>query len=955
MDQQQTYRLTVWIPLIVVSLFLLLSGIQAYTHYHDRQRLLLTAAEINLYETALQMAHNLEYALANNDAEQAQSSISRFILRRDAELAIFVDANGMIRYATQLAWQNTPVSDQLHPSQIKLIQDAANHQKIQQSSVDGILQVVIPISLSEQISFDPKTRFPVILLQKNIHTRLTQTGVQALQQNLWLVALFLLSMLLLIAIIKGIVLKPLFALKQLAEKLRQQQFNLHNPLQGNTEQAQIAQTLVDAGQQLKIALDTAQERENRLNLTLQSIGDGVIVTDADGMITRINPIACQLTGWSETEAIGQPLLSVFDIYNASTLEPVVNPVSRVLATGKIVELANHTVLHARDGQRYHISDSAAPIRADNTPESAILGVILVFQNVSQQYQLRQDLRHSVDFLSTILRVSPSVTYVLDVRPGPVFTLSYVTESVTAMTGKPAEFWLSHPQAWISRIHPEDVPKVQLTLHKVLQSDTPLTNQFRFQHVDGHYIHVQDHLFATPETSDDGHQQIVGVVLDVSHQQKAEQKISFLAHHDVLTKLPNRALLSDRIMQAMSVCERYHQCLALLYLDLDRFKFINDSLGHAVGDQLLIAVADRLKKLMRDQDTVCRTGGDEFIILLPDTDADGAAHVADKLIDKLTAHFDIENNQLFITVSVGISIYPENGRDADTLNKHADTAMYRAKQAGRNQYQFFTQEMHAQIAHKMELEHALRFALSQNQLNLVFQPQIEVKTGRIMGAEALLRWQHPQLGQISPQTFIPIAEETGLINTIGNWTLHQAISQCRQWLDSGHQEVQVAVNLSAVQFNNPTLVSTIETILAEYHLPAQYLELEITESVAMINIELTIKQLESLAALGIRLSLDDFGTGYSSLNYLKKFPIDTLKIDQGFVFDMLEDEDDAAIVDAVITLARSLGLNTLAEGVETQAHADALQIKGCDFMQGYYFSKPIEAAAFTVLLDQSEIN
>lgn len=274
---------------------------------------------------------------------------------------------------------------------------------------------------------------------------------------------------------------------------------------------------------------------------------------------------------------------------------------------------------------------------------------------------------------------------------------------------------------------------------------------------------------------------------------------------------------------------------------------------------------------------------------------------------------MNNNQLFVTISVGISIYPDNGIDGETLNKHADTAMYRSKHAGRNQYQFFTQEMHSQIVYKLELEHALRTAMKKNQLKLVYQPQIDIKTQQITGSEALLRWHHPDFGEITPLEFIPIDEETGLINSIGVWVLQTAVAQCKKWVEQGYSDMVMAINLSAVQFNNPTLVHTIVNILDTHQLPSQNLELEITESVAMLDIDLTIRQLKALTATGIRVSLDDFGTGYSSLNYLKKFPIDTLKIDQGFVMDMLYDEDDEAIVDAVIKLARSLGLKTLAEG------------------------------------------
>lgn len=1204
MKKMPTYRLTVWIPLVVVGLFLILFGLQAYNEFHERQQLIIDNAKNHQTENALQLAHNLEYALANDDQQQAQSHIARFSLRRDASFSVLLNPQQQIVHASRFAWITKTADRIFDLQQLMMINKAADSQQPQQQFENGILHIAVPLTQSGRGLFAAGENVPVLFLESNISYQLKQ-----MQQNLWkellpILLLFVLATLLLIAIIRVMVLKPVAALQTLANQLSQHQLNLQNPLRGNTEQTAVAAALVNAGQQLQQHIAEITDREQRLSITLQSIGDAVIVTDANGMITRINPVACSLTGWSEHDAVGQPLLAVFDIYHATTHEPIANPVSKVLETGQTEGLANHTVLFARDGNRYHISDSAAPIRAQDNVDAPILGVILVFQDVTRQYQLRQELKQSVDFLQNMLRVTPSVTYVLDILPGPVFQLAYVTEAVETITGNSAEFWLQNPQGWLNRIHPDDVDSVQKTLQKALQTDKPVSNTFRFKHHDGHYIHVQDHLSATHGEDGPGQRrQIVGVVFNISEQQQviaenqllgdilersineiyifdtdslnfvlvnqgardnlgysmdelrqmtpldlkrglnreqllnklkplqlnqqsrlqfeaehwrkdnsfypvsvsiqidhyadkkvfvaivddissrkqaekalleersllrgiidstpdfifckdtdgvyircnkavenllatpeadiigktdfdffpeaeanrfleydrlaisrgvshlneetltypdgrqilletlktpfrdasgetlgvlgigrditqqrhAEQRINFLAQHDVLTKLPNRALLSDRIRQAIIACDRHDQKLALLYLDLDRFKFINDSLGHAIGDLLLIAVAGRLSQQMREQDTVCRTGGDEFIVLLPDTDADGAAHVAQKLVEKMTEPFDIEGNQLFVTLSIGISIYPDNGHDAETLNKHADTAMYRAKHAGRNQYQFFTEEMHSQIVHKLELEHALRFALSRDELYLEYQPQIDIQANRINGAEALLRWQHPQLGNISPLEFIPIAEETGMINPIGHWIIDTAISQCKQWLDAGHNDIAMAINLSAVQFNNPLLVSNIVDILKIHQLPAQYLELEITESVAMINIELTIKQLRALANVGIRLSLDDFGTGYSSLNYLKKFPISKLKIDQGFVFDMLEDEDDAAIVDAVITLARSLGLKTLAEGVETHAHLQALQAKGCDFMQGFYFSRPVSPSAFIDLLNKHPLS
>lgn len=1318
MSPIQTYRLTFWLPLIVSLLFLCLVTFYSFSEYRHRLHDIEEISQTQLLETALQLGHSLEYALANNDPQQARSSVARFALRSDSQLAILINQDNLIESASYFIWQNQLADKVLDTTIINQLEKARTSGKIVEFKQNDLLTLILPLVEGNQGR--------VLVLQNSIKNKLAKARAETFIAIIPLMLLILLANVLLIIVIRRLVILPLDALQHLTRQIQDQQFDLINPLKGDTEQARVGQTLVDAANQLQTHIGILTESEQRLRITLESIGDAVIVTDAAGTITAINRVASELTAWPEQEAIGRPLLEVFDIYQAETGEKMTNPVELVIQHGEVVELANHTVLVARNGSRYHISDSAAPIRVDHDRKTDILGVILVFTNVTNQYRLRQELRQSVDFLKNLLAVSPSVTYILDVSTDTpaAFTLSYISESVIHYSGFPAQHWLEQPQSWQTRIHPNDINKVKTTLLTVLQSNKPVTNQFRFRHRDGHYLTVEDHLVAVTEAATQK-RQIVGVIMDISEQKRtaeqnalfgeilerslneiyvfdattlkfiqvnhgartnlgftsedlqqmtpvdlkkdynlstfkalisplvnnekprltfetthsrkdgsrydvhvdlqtasygenpvfvaiiedisdrkqaqqnlaeerallrsiidsspdlifckdaqgkyircnqavmrfldcneadiigktdfdfypqkaarsyrhsdqltlehgtsqfyeekkisangqtvlfetlktpfknqhgdtigvlgisrdisrqaeadkelrlaslvfensnegiiitdennliitvnpaftlmtgydaedvagknpsllssgmhdsffyeqmwtqlsehgnwsgevqnrrkngetypqwlsisrvennqqqlqnyvaimsditkyreAEEKINFLAHHDVLTSLPNRALLKDRIRQALIAADRHQQKLALLYLDLDRFKFINDSLGHAIGDQLLIKVAERLSSQVREEDTVCRTGGDEFIILLPDTDADGAGHVAQKLIENITTPFDIHGNHLFVTLSIGISIYPDNGKDAESLNKHADTAMYRAKQAGRNQYQFFTAEMHSQIVHKLDLEHALRFALARNELSLVYQPLVDIKHNRITGAEALLRWHHPELGTISPIEFIPIAEETGMINPIGQWILHTAIDQCKKWIAAGHTDLVVAINLSAVQFNNPLLVNMINAILHEHQLPADNLELEITESVAMINIDLTIKQLKTLADAGIRLSLDDFGTGYSSLNYLKKFPINKLKIDQSFVFDMLVDEDDEAIVDAVITLARSLGLKTLAEGVETMEHLRLLQNKGCDFIQGYLFSRPVTAEQFSHLLNHPPLN
>jgi diguanylate cyclase (GGDEF)-like protein/PAS domain S-box-containing protein len=437
--------------------------------------------------------------------------------------------------------------------------------------------------------------------------------------------------------------------------------------------------------------------------------------------------------------------------------------------------------------------------------------------------------------------------------------------------------------------------------------------------------------------------------DITENKEAEEKIGLLAHFDALTGLPNRALLSDRCQFALHAAQRNHSAVTLMFLDLDHFKNVNDSLGHRVGDALLVALAGRLQSAVRDQDTVSRLGGDEFILVLPDTDAVGAAHVAEKLLQSALRPFQIEQHELTITPSIGIAIYPADGNDFDTLSRCADAAMYDAKQGGRNHYRFFTAQMQARSERALTLENALRRALERDQLRLHYQPQISVTTGRVIGAEALLRWSHPELGMVSPAEFIPVAESSGIILPIGEWVLRTATRQLRTWIDAGIEPFTMAVNLSSVQFRYADLPTLITSILNEVALPAHLLELELTEGVAMTDPVGAIEVMNDLHQRGVRMSIDDFGTGYSSLSYLKKFQVYKVKIDQSFVQDITDDADDRAIVGAIISMASSLGMQTIAEGVETQGQLDFLQEKGCTEVQGYFFSRPVPPEQFVAFL------
>jgi diguanylate cyclase (GGDEF)-like protein/PAS domain S-box-containing protein len=429
--------------------------------------------------------------------------------------------------------------------------------------------------------------------------------------------------------------------------------------------------------------------------------------------------------------------------------------------------------------------------------------------------------------------------------------------------------------------------------------------------------------------------------DITDRKVAEEQVQFLAFYDALTGLPNRRLLQDRLNQALASARRQKNKLGLLFLDLDRFKDINDSLGHSVGDLLLQEVAERLKAWGREQDTVARLGGDEFLIALTNVkDTPDAAVAAERLMEAMTAEFVIQGHSLNVSCSIGISIFPEHGADCETLIKNADAAMYSAKAVGRNNFRFFTEDMNAQAVERLTLESGLRSALAQEQLFLMYQPQMDIATGRITGLEALLRWQHPELGLVPPDRFIRIAENIGLIVPIGEWVLRTACSQARKWQDEGIPAVSVAVNVSAVQFRQEGFGEVIRKVLHETGLPPQLLELELTESLLLANADVTFSVLQELKDMGVTLAIDDFGTGYSSFSYLRQFQISKLKIDRLFIRDVTLNPNDGAITTAIIGMAKSLNIKVIAEGVENEEQMAFLRAHQCDEIQGYYFSKPL---------------
>jgi diguanylate cyclase (GGDEF)-like protein/PAS domain S-box-containing protein len=528
---------------------------------------------------------------------------------------------------------------------------------------------------------------------------------------------------------------------------------------------------------------------------------------------------------------------------------------------------------------------------------------------------------------------------------------YVNPAIERIHGRATGEFLEDPTLWLKVVHPGDAQMVRDWLGALTPGSGATSQQYRILREDGGVRWIEDRARLVLDAGGVP-VRIDGVATDVTERKNHDAQMAYLANHDDLTGLPNRNLLNDRIALALAQARRGGRPLAVLFLDLDGFKFINDSFGHTTGDALLKVVAERLHKAVREGDTVARLGGDEFVVMLPDADSEAAAQVAAHLIAALARPLPVDDRKLHVSTSIGVSVFPKDGHSGEMLLKHADVAMYRAKELGRNGYQFYTEEMSQLTDERVELEAAMRHALDNGEFELHYQPQLEIRSGRISGMEALIRWRHPRLGLVSPARFIPLAEDNGLIVPIGEWALRTACAQLKTWHDQGHAGLSVAVNFSARQLHQQDVLQRVRQILTETRLPPQYLEMELTETAILQNSSAVIQTLRELKAIGVALAMDDFGTGYSSLSYLNRFPIDIIKVDQSFTLDLIESPDAASITRAIIAMAQSLDIRTVAEGVESEAQLRFLRNAGCDSIQGHYFSRALSAKEMGVLLEES---
>ena len=684
----------------------------------------------------------------------------------------------------------------------------------------------------------------------------------------------------------------------------------------------------------------AQESEQQHRAILETSHDAIVVTDRQGLIRYANQSVGSVFGYSPEELIGS---DVFQLYPERSRTVRREAFLGYLATGK------HS-LNGQSGEIWGLHKSGREICLElAVSHIRLLGGDLFagfFRDQTARYATLEEL-HLRD---RAIESAGLAVLISDARAADHPT-TYVNPAFERMTGYTKEELLGNSGRILLG---NELAQYQADeLRQLLKEGKEGTVILKCFRKDGQMF--WNELSVSPVRNGQGTiTHCISISKDVTERKREEENLIRNAQYDCLTGLPNRILFHDRLEQSIASATRHQRLVGVLFIDLDRFKVINDSIGLAAGDQVLVEAALRLKHCLRDGDTVGRLGSDQFVLLLDELEhADAIETLADRVLASISKAFTVAGQEVFVSASIGASIFPRDGDDGPILIRHADMAMYRAKQYGRNNYQVFSEEMETNIARRVTLEANLRRALDRDEFVLYYQPQVSLESGRIVGAEALIRWRHPELGMVPPAQFIPLAEETGMIVPIGEWVLDTVCAQLKTGFGMGLKLPRVAVNISARQFRQKNLLAFVEQCLRNHGVDAASMEIELTESMVMLDPERTIQVLRNMKEMGLRISLDDFGTGYSSLSYLRRFPIDVLKVDQSFVRDVTSNKDDAAIASSIIALAHSLNLSTVAEGVETIDQLDYLALQKCDVMQGYFFSKPVPAACFSRMLQSGQ--
>jgi diguanylate cyclase (GGDEF)-like protein/PAS domain S-box-containing protein len=923
-----------WILPAGVALVLFLVGAVSllntlYTR-HDR---LLQQAQRDVLQYAAHLAREAEQGFPVG-AGLLEAEVALIAADPRTTHVLLLDDDDMVLTAHRLAWRGRPVREVFPGLDAAGLPDVAGS-RLPVFHGEGLrMSVLQPFLLPADESQLLSTRHGRVYVAFDL-ARDWRQAVHDELINRWPDLAGTLVLLVLVVLwLQRQVARPLDRLVRAASELGAGRLNTRVEVAGPAEIDSLVRSFNGMAEAIQSAQAALAASEARLAITLQSIGDALIATDREGRIRLMNPVAESLTGWSTVEATGRPTAEVFVIENSLTGGPASSPVDQVLAEGRTVALANHTVLVARDGRRHHIADTAAPIRGQ---DGGLEGVVLVFHDVTEQYRLRAALAESERHYRTLANSGMALIW----TSGPDGRCDWFNDTWLRFTGRSLEQEVG--DGWAEGLHPEDAARVLDTYRDAFARRAPFSMEYRLRHASGEYRWIVDH--GNPRFEEDGRFiGYIGYCLDITALKRAEAEIQRLAYHDDLTGLPNRALFLDRLGQALSVARRVGHYGAVIFVDLDQFKRINDVHGHAVGDALLEEVARRLTLYLREADTVARLGGDEFVVLLPELarTAEDAANlamtVAEKLRAALATPVSVGMQEFNTGASLGITVFPKGEEGVDDLMREADVAMYRAKERGRNQVVYFEPAMQAAVTQRYVLEQALREAVHGQGLQLYLQSQVD-GDGRVLGAEALVRWQHPQHGLIPPTSFIPLAEESGLIVPLGEWILRESCRLIAR-LDALGHGLRIAVNVSPRQFREPDFPQRVRHILIETGADPTHLMLEITENLLVDRPHEAVARMTELATLGIRFAIDDFGTGYSSLAYLKRLPLFELKIDKGFVQDVPQDANDVALVETILSMARHLQLEVVAEGVETREQLEFLVSRGCQRFQGYYWQHPL---------------
>ena len=939
--QIRSTPLSLWLPLIVALGILLIIALYSLIEIQDELQRVQRGATRTIQLTASQLTAPIRRALETGEKDNLKALISSLVLHDQIDLALLADEQFHIMESSRYALIGQPLTDLYDPlPPLQPLQQTPVQILPGQHGLLGIINIpYLPAGSDRQ-----GMRNASLWLEVDTKRSRNQVIAEAVERLLPTSLLGLLILTGLLLWLRRHVTRPLNQLAAANEYLAQGDLDLLLQVDDRGEIARLATSMQAMVNQIRDTIHALQTSEERLSVTLDSIGDAVLVTDIHGLVTRLNPSAEALTGWKESEALGRPVIEVFHIVNAETREPAEHPVGRVLREGVVVGLANHTTLISRTGEEYQIADSAAPIRDDN---GQTLGVIMVFQDVTEQYRMESELHQVHQRLQAILQSLPDPCFILDAEGQYLEVLGGMDELLPANRSQ-----LLHKR--VAEILPkEEAAPILTTIHKTLKTGQTLRLEYTISTLSGKR-HFEGSVAPIP--LEENKQGVIWLARDKTDQKAAEKQLHHLAFFDALTGLANRKMMNQHIRQALGRSQRLHYHSALIFIDIDQFKDINDSLGHSAGDQALCHVAHQIRETIRIGDLAARFGGDEFVVIVEDlgsTLAEASVHaeqIASKIRNQLQHPLSLDGTEHYISISQGITLFPQSGHEAATLDaeallKQADMAMFKAKQAGPNQIRFFAAEMQHAAETRLKLQRELHHALQEEQFRLYVQPQADAQ-GRWISGEVLIRWQHPERGLVMPGTFIPAAEKIGLIEDIDHWVIQQTIARLGQ--EQKHLPdcfENLSFNITAALLLQEDFPDQLQQWLMEAGVDPQRIELEITERVLLDDQQKAADVMQQLRQLGVRFSIDDFGTGYSSLRYLQQLPIDTLKIDKSFIDRLPQHPGDSSIVTTIIDMAQHLGLGIIAEGVETEQQLQFLQQKGCQQFQGYYFAKPMPWESF----------